>query len=277
MADAMERPFPLSVSFHTLEREQSVESARLLAGSSVKSVELWEPGFTSDSTAINNLRRAFSDAGVDVRTVHAEFGAELDFSSPDAGVRRTGIHAFERAINLAVKMDARILVVHPSSEPIEEEDRADRIRYAKQSIDEIVGIASGAGKAVALELLPRTCLGRSADELLQLIDQVGAEACGLCLDTNHLMGNYAQLPEAVRKMGNRLIALHCSDYDGVDEKHWPPLQGVIDWDAFLTALLEVRFAGPFHYEAHLEGDTPAERLSLLESNYTELCSKFRRG
>lgn len=277
MAGIIDTPFPLSVSFHTLEREQSIVSARLLTGSSVKSVELWEPGFTSDSIAIDNLRRAFSDAGVEVRTVHAEFGAGLDFSSPDAEVRKTGIHVFERALDLAVKMDARILVVHPSSEPIEEEDRGNRIRYAKKSIEEIAGKASGVGKAVALELLPRTCLGRSADELLQLIDQVDAEACGLCLDTNHLMGNYAQLPEAVRKMGNRLIALHCSDYDGVDEKHWPPGQGVIDWDAFLTALLEARFVGPFHYEAGLDGDTAAERLSFLESNYSELCSKFRRG
>ena len=275
MNKAMDIPFPLGVSFNSICHDQSVESARLLAGSSVKSVELWAPGITNDPMIIDSLCRAFSDAGVDIRTVHADFGAGLDLSSHDAATREKGIREFERALDLAVKTDARIVVVHPSTEPIEDEDRAERIRRAKRSIDVIADKASSEGKAVALELLPRTCLGRSAVELLELVDRVEPETCGVCLDTNHLMGDYALLPAVVRTLGRRLFTLHCSDYDGVDEKHWPPLRGVIDWGSFVDALLESDFSGPFHYEAKLEGDTPAERLAFLEGNYVELCLRAR--
>jgi len=67
-----------------------------------------------------------------------------------------------------------------------------------------------------------------------------------------------------------LLALHCSDYDGVDEKHWPPLRGVIDWAAFLAALQAAGFTGPFHYEAALDGKTPAEKLAFVQANYAQV-------
>jgi|GEM_PF-2835545 len=121
--------------------------------------------------------------------------------------------------------------------------------------------------SVAIELLPRSCLGRSADELLGLLEGVDAASVGVCLDTNHLVGAYATLPDVVRALGPRLIALHCSDYAGVDEKHWPPGRGVIDWAAFLAALREVGFRGPLHYAAALEGSTPGERIAFVAGNY----------
>ena len=84
------------------------------------------------------------------------------------------------------------------------------------------------------------------------------------------MAEYAKLPDVVRTLGRRLIALHCSDYDGVDARHWPPFRGVIDWAAFQAALRDVAFPGPLNYEAALDGTTPAEKLTFLEDNYAHL-------
>lgn len=127
---------------------------------------------------------------------------------------------------------------------------------------------------MAVELLPRTCLGRSAAELLYLLEGMDAQTAGVCLDTNHLMGDFASLPAIVRNLGPRLLTLHCSDYDGIDEKHWPPMRGVIDWHAFLAALREAGYCGPFHYEATLDGQTPAERLTFLADNFAKLVSSL---
>ena len=174
------------------------------------------------------------------------------------------------ALDLAVRVGAGIVIVHPSSEPIESEARDARIVQARRSIETIAQMAQQAGCRVALELLPRTCLGRSAAELLCLLEDIDPSTAGACLDTNHLMDRFSTLPEVVRSLGPRLLALHCSDYDGVDEKHWPPLRGVIDWAAFLAALSAAGFSGPLHYEANLDGQTPAERLEFLEANYAQL-------
>lgn len=123
---------------------------------------------------------------------------------------------------------------------------------------------------MALELLPRTCLGQSAAELLRLLEDVDPGTAGTCLDTNHLMDRVSSLPEVVRSLGPRLFALHCSDYDGVDEKHWLPMRGVINWTAFLSALSAIGFTGPLNYEATLDEQTLAERLALVEANFAQL-------
>ena len=263
-------PFPLGVSLHKLDPEQRPETVELLAGSSVKAVELWEPTFEKGQGHVDEMRRLLAAAGVAARTVHANFGGSLDISSRDPAVRSAGIQAFSVALDLARRIGARIVVVHASSEPIPDEARAARMEQAKRSVRTLAGMASDAGCRIALELLPRTCLGHSVEELLTLLENVDVSTAGVCLDTNHLMADFAALPDVVRSLGPRLIALHCSDYDGVDEQHWPPLRGVIDWPAFLSALRDVHFPGPFNYEAALDGQTPAERLAFLEGNYSQL-------
>jgi len=66
------------------------------------------------------------------------------------------------------------------------------------------------------------------------------------------------------------LTLHLSDYDGIDEKHWMPGEGVIDWQAFMLALQEIDYTGPFNYEAKPHGDTPAEKIRDLEANFQML-------
>lgn len=55
------------------------------------------------------------------------------------------------------------------------------------------------------------------------------------------MAECAKLPDVVRTLRRRLIALHCSDYDGVNAPHCPPFRGAIDWAAFQAALRDVAF------------------------------------
>jgi sugar phosphate isomerase/epimerase len=265
-------PFPLGVSLKTLDPEQRPETVELLAGSSVKAVELWEPTFEKGEGHVAEMRRLLAAAGVAARTVHANFGGSLDISSRDPALRSAGIRAFSAALDLARRMGAEIVVVHSSSEPIPDEARAARMEQAKRSVQTLADMAGDAGCGIALELLPRTCLGHSVAELLSLLEDADAGTAGVCLDTNHLMADFAALPEVVRSLGPRLIALHFSDYDGVDERHWPPLRGVINWPAFLSALRDVHFPGPLNYEAALDGRTPAERLAFLEGNYAQLVS-----
>lgn len=268
-------PLQLGVSLHSLDPEQCLQTIRALTGSMVKSVELWEPTFKKGDRDIAEARRAFDAAGVEPRTVHANFGRTIDLSSLDDSVRAAGIKSVGVALSFAEKVGARMVIVHPSCEPIDDNVRAERIKLAKRSISDLAERAGQMGCQIAIELLPRTCLGRSAEELLELVEDVDPKLAGVCLDTNHLMSRFASLPEVVRKLKTRLLALHCSDYDGIDEKHWPPLRGVIDWSALLLALSSVGFSGPLHYECDLDGQTPAERLAFLEGNFTELIAGHR--
>jgi sugar phosphate isomerase/epimerase len=43
--------------------------------------------------------------------------------------------------------------------------------------------------------------------------------------------------------------LHISDYDGVDERHWLPGQGIINWSEVVESLVSIDYGGPFMFES----------------------------
>ena len=52
----------------------------------------------------------------------------------------------------------------------------------------------------------------------------------------------------VKALGNKIVTLHVSDFDMVNERHWRPGEGKNDWKSILGALKEVGYAGPWLYE-----------------------------
>jgi sugar phosphate isomerase/epimerase len=119
MTRSSDARFSLGVSLHTLDPEQRLDTMRLLRGSSVKAVELWEPTFDKDESKVQESHRALAAAGVEPRTVHAGFDSTLDISSPDPAIRSAGMQAIGVALQLAVGMGARTVIVHASGEYFE--------------------------------------------------------------------------------------------------------------------------------------------------------------
>ena len=75
------------------------------------------------------------------------------------------------------------------------------------------------------------------------------------------------LAQAVRDVGPRLMALHISDNDGSEERHWLPFEGVIDWPAFCSALKEAGYDGPLMYEVAAADKPLAMRVAEVKANY----------
>ena len=76
-------------------------------------------------------------------------------------------------------------IVHPSAEPIEKDLRSENFKYSMESLDRLAEIAYAEGAVIAVEDLPRTCLGNSADEIGKLISV--NDKLRVCFDTNHLL------------------------------------------------------------------------------------------
>ena len=213
------------------------------------------------------LQRWLERSRCRVMTIHATFGRAFDVSAFDNETRRRALAAIHTAIDLAVDLEAPTVVVHASAEPIGDAERLQRLERARTALEEVGRRCQQAGKRVAVELLPRTCLGNTVEELFQLLDGLDEDMFGVCLDTNHLMDRYRDLTPTVRTLGERLFTLHLSDYDGIDEKHDLPGMGVLDWAAFMGALSAVDYQGPFNYEAKIDRETLAERIQALETNF----------
>lgn len=147
-------------------------------------------------------------------------------------------------IDKATAIGVDKFVVHPSGEPVEENERAKRMACAKNSLFKLARYAKTKGAVIAVEDLPRSCLGRNSDEILELIS--AHEDLRVCFDTNHLLNENPV--DFVRKVGKKIVTLHVSDYDFINERHWLPGEGKIDWQALLQALKEVGYNGVWMYE-----------------------------
>ena len=118
------------------------------------------------------------------------------------------------------------------------------MQNSANSIGRLALAAKEIGVMLCIENLPRTCLGRNSDEILQLI--ANYPEVMVCFDSNHLLKeDHAHFFEQV---GNRIGTIHASDYDRKDERHWLPGKGIIDWSDFLRKLKQSGYNGVFMYE-----------------------------
>ena len=187
---------------------------------------------------------------------------EIDISSCRKELRDNAVRLYKELIEKAADIGIRTFVIHPSGEPIGPEEREDRIRYSMQTLDSLAEFAHQYGAVIAVENLPRTCLGNTADEMLRLIS--ANDKLRVCFDTNHLLqGSHADF---IQKLGDKIVTLHVSDYDFVDEKHWLPGEGKIDWPALYSALKESGYSGAWLYELGLKapGSRPRSRDLTFE-------------
>lgn len=127
------------------------------------------------------------------------------------------------------------MTLHGSCEPSLHEHSA-RIQQTRKTIQDLLPLAKELKFSINLEFLPRTCIGNSVEELKQLTEGFDPEYVGICFDVNHIMRRYRELPDMITELAPRIRTFHISDYDGIDECHWIPGQGLIDWSAVMKAI-----------------------------------------
>lgn len=186
---------------------------------------------------------------IELQSYHLPFGPfeEIDISAFDKGIREYTIDYFSELIKKASDIGIDKFVIHPSGEPINQEERGERMKYSQQSLDQLAEIAKKSGSWIAVEDLPRTCLGCDENEIAEL---VGVNPLlKVCFDTNHLLKTDAL--SFMDKLADKIITVHISDYDKVNERHWLPGEGIIDWNLMLKKFKEINYSGVWMYEISL--------------------------
>ena len=116
---------------------------------------------------------------------------------------------------------------------------------------------------MAVENLPRTCIGRDCHDMKAILDAVPKAYA--CFDCNHSLKD--SNVDLIKTMGSRIIATHVSDYDFINERHWFPGKGKNDWEGIMSALEEVDYCGTWNYEIGQSGTYVAE---VFKSNHNDL-------
>ena len=212
------------------------------AKAGIRMVEISLPNIPIDGQRLL-AAKAFgllADSGMTLWSVHLPFARELDISNPEEEKRLFALEKLYPTVDLARGLGAKTLVVHGSSEPNTDESRPARMAACARSLDALSAYAHGMDLAV--ENLPRTCIGRAGWEVKEL----SAHCAGVCFDVNHLLieDHAAFMEQAL----DRVITTHLSDYDGIDERHWLPGMGIVPWKMVREKLLARGYTGPFLFE-----------------------------
>lgn len=181
--------------------------------------------------------------GLELWSIHLPFSEKWDLSAENA--EKAVLDDME-LIKAAAKAHISVAVIHPSFEPVEPNERAYRLAYAKKNIERLNRFAKESNVVLALENLPRTCLGNCSEEMIDLLNGTGA---AFVFDTNHsLEEDNVVFLKRMLAHGYCPVSLHISDYDFIDERHELPGQGLNSWGTLLTMLSVAGYQGPAMYE-----------------------------
>lgn len=202
----------------------------------------------ADALDWNAIRDCSLRNGVNIWSFHLPFGpfSEIDISSPELAdyTVKYLCTLIEKAASVGVKR----FIVHPSGEPISDSDRPTRLGCAKKSLFSLAEFANRLGVVICVEDLPRTCLGRNSAELLELVSV--HPSLRICFDTNHMLSESPL--DFIKNTAEKIETTHVSDYDFLNERHWLPGEGKIDWKSLYETLIGVGYKGTWLYELRFE-------------------------
>ena len=211
----------------------------------------------------NNLQNALdriAKSKLIFNGVHISFGPNWDYSSPDEEKRSLAV---ERTKEMFAKIDPYApycYILHGSFEPIKAEERTLHIEALKKSLKELRPFTDA---KICVEILPRTCLFNTSKEALEIVESL--DGIDVCVDVNHFLQEKSE--EGLLRLGSYVKTLHISDHDYVDERHWLPGNGSIDWMKLIGSLEKIGYTGMFHYES-------AGTHEEVKQNYLGLFARY---
>lgn len=197
----------------------------------------------------------------------------LDPSALSKEKRDFTFNTFADLIEKGSEIGIDKFVVHPSAEPIPEEERNERLRYSAEFFSRLAQKAESCGAVIAVEDLPRTCIGNSSSDIQYILN--ADERLRVCFDTNHLLNE--KNIDFIKNVGSKIVTLHVSDYDFVNERHWLPGEGDNDWQAIYSALTDAGYNGVWLYELGLMPPKTINRRILTYTDYYNNAKEIMSG
>lgn len=220
------------------------ELFREYAENGISAMEISEAGY--EGFDFDAVRRLAEKNNVKLWSFHLPFAPfdKIDISSLDDNLRLSTVKALSELIKRGSDIGIDKFIIHPSAEPIPDDIRNERMLRARESLSRLADVCEKCGSVLCVEDLPRTCLGHSISDMQFLTAE--DERLKICFDTNHITVEQPQ--DVIRALGKKIATLHVSDFDFVNERHWLPGEGKIDWSSVVDALAEINYNGVWMYE-----------------------------
>ena len=227
--------------------------------------------------AVKPYRDAARKYGIDNYQCHAPFPS-LVYEEEGSAYNDYLIEVLKKTIACCDYIDCRNLVIHPF------ENRYAHYLSEQQNMEvnmdrysRLIDKAKEYGVTICLENICSTYRGKTytgccgtMDEACSYVDELnrlaGEKRFAFCLDTGHLTVCSQPIKRAIVTLGDRLAALHVHDNNGIDDLHYMPYTGIVDWDRFVEGLAEIHFDRTLCFETFRSYEVvdPSLRMIVLQ-------------
>lgn len=234
------------------------ERIRLIKEAGFDSTMVWWGNETFEECKKENVLETVEKEGLILENIHVPYEKSNALWSTDKLVRRECVNQHTQWLKDCYDYNIPMMVMHVSKgtelKSVSDEGLA--------SIKEIINVAEAYGVMVAIE-------NTRKDSFIEFIlSNIESKYLGLCFDTSHAGLYSSKVTHLIESFGDRIVATHISDNDGIDDCHWPPHQGVIDWNSVITELSSTNYKGYISLEIFpKEVDNEISPLEFLKKAY----------
>ena len=212
-------------------------------------------------------RKKFEEVGLEISQTHGPWRYPPRDATPEDRAERFG--QMSKAIRGTAYLGCKNMVIH-NIMPFgtTDTDPVAAVEMNREYMGRLAEVGKEYGVVVCMENMPfrQQALAKPAD-LLAFVKSMNTPWLRMCLDTGHCAVHGLSVGDAVRTVGkDYLYALHVHDNDGTRDRHWIPYTGVVDWEDFSKALVEIGYERSVSLESNISKDNwDAEELQTIKA------------
>lgn len=235
---------------------------------------------------LSEVKHVAESVGIEL-TYSLGLDPAFDISSPDNAVRNGGIEYLTNIMKQIKKMEGRLLsgVSYAGWGVPSDKDKRVRLSHSVNSMKSLARIASELGITYGIEAVNRFegILINTAAEAREYVEMVGNPNVGILLDTYHMNIEEANIGDAIRTAGDKLVGFHVGE-----NNRTCPGRGHLNWEKIVQALRDVNYKGrivaePFLMKGGEVGDaiyvwrdlTDARSETALDAEAARMLSVMR--
>jgi sugar phosphate isomerase/epimerase len=230
-------------------RLHMAERAKLIrnAGFSVTSL-WWGEEEKANTGSLHDLPAIVRDAGLIIDNIHVPFEDANDLFSDIASTRRAAVDKHISWLNDCARHNVTIMVMHTCYQ----HSNSQPSKHLTDSLKKMLKEAEKLDVVIAIENVRcRKCLDFAFSE-------IDSPRLGFCYDSSHDWIFSDNKTDVLKTYGRRLVTNHLSDNDGLEDRHWFPGDGVVDWHKIAQAFPKQKCSGRLLLEILPKDKVPKE-------------------
>ena len=187
----------------------------------------WEDETYPRIIPVDDMPAMVRDHGLLIDNIHCPYEDVNELWSEDKSVRKKVIDTYYAYIDSCAKHEVSHMIMHATNEGY----FCDEMSLGVNSLLSLVRRAEEQGIKVVIENT------RDYDIIDFLLSEIDSTFLGLCYDSSHDW-IYGQSEGALLdKWKDRLLCTHLSDNNRVEDKHWIPGDGQVQWNKIMPNIL----------------------------------------